>query len=66
MPARRVIMQPRPTRTPAIAPQQIRRHAAFIEKHVGAHVMQRLGGAPAPALSGDVGTPLFVGVYRFF
>jgi hypothetical protein len=30
------------------------------------HLTERLPLAPASPLSGDVGTALFVGVYRFF
>ena len=64
--AGRVIAEPRAARTPAVAPQQIGRDAAFIEKDVLPHVAQRLPLAPSATLSHDVGPALFVGVYRFF
>ena len=64
--AGRVVAEPRAARTPAVAPQQIGRDAAFIKKNVLAHVAHGLPLAPAVTLSDDVGTALFVGVYRFF
>jgi hypothetical protein len=39
-------------------------HAAFIDKDVVPRVAQRQPVASATPLSGDVGAPLFVGVYR--
>ena len=62
----RVIVEARARGTPAIAPQQIGRHAAFIEKHVLAHVAQRLPRPPLPARRRDIRPTLFVGVNRFF
>jgi hypothetical protein len=64
--ARRVIAEPRAARTPAVAPQQISRDAAFIEKDVLPQVAQRQPLAPLATLNDDVGTALFVGVDRFF
>ena len=61
-----VIVQPDAARTAAISSQQVRRHTAFIEKHVLAHVAQRLPGAPLSPGRGDIRASLFVGVYRFF
>jgi hypothetical protein len=61
-----VIMEPGAAWAPAIATEQIRRHAAFIEKHVLPHIAERLPLAPAATLSDDVGTTLFVRVYSFF
>lgn len=66
MAARRVIPEPRPAKTPSIAAQQVRGHAAFIEEDVLADIAERLPGAPPTALSGDVGPALFVRVNRFF
>lgn len=66
VPARRVITQPRTTRAATVPPQQVGRHAAFIEKDVPAHVADRLPRPPSTPLSDDVGAALFVGVYRFF
>ena len=51
--------------TSAIPADQVRGHPTFIEEDVLAHIAQREPLAPAPALSGDVGPVLFVGVYRF-
>jgi hypothetical protein len=61
-----VIMEPGAARAPAIATEQIRRHAAFIEKHVLPHIAERLPLAPVATVSRDVGPALFVGVYGFF
>jgi hypothetical protein len=65
MPAGRVIAQAHAARTAPVAAQQIGRDAAFIKKDVLPRVMQRQPVAPAAPLSGDVGTALFVGVYRY-
>jgi hypothetical protein len=61
-----VIPQPDTAATAPVAAQQIGRDAAFIEKDVLPGVAQRQPVAPAAPLSDDVGTSLFVGVYRFF
>ena len=66
MTARRVVMQPRPARAPAIAAQQIGSDAALIEKDVLAHLAQGLPRLPQSAGRGDIRAPLFIGVYRFF
>ena len=63
--ARRVIVEARAARTAAIAAEQIRRHAAFIQKHVVTHVAQRLRVLPLASRSGDVSATLFVRVYGF-
>ena len=55
-----------PRGTAAVAPEQIGRDAAFIEKDVLPHIAERLPLAPPAPLSGDVGPALFVGVYGFF
>jgi len=64
--ARGVIAESGAARAAAVAPQQIGRHAAFIEKDILLDIVERLPLAPAPTLSGDVGPALFVGVYGFF
>jgi hypothetical protein len=61
-----VIVQPDAARTAAIPSQQVGRHTTFIEKHVLAPVAQRLPVPPSAAISGNVGTALFVGVDGFF
>ena len=64
--AGRVVAEPRAARTPAVAPQQIGRDAAFIEKDVLPHIVKRQLLAPSPPVSRHVGAALFFGVYRFF
>ena len=66
MTARGVIAESGAARAAAVAPQQIGRHAAFIEKDILTDIAERLPLAPPPPLSGDVGPALFVGVYGFF
>jgi hypothetical protein len=66
MTARRVIAQADAAGTPAVSSQQVGRDAAFIKKEVLPDVAEREPVTPAAAFSGDVGTPLFVGVDRFF
>src|SRR5215471_20169593 len=66
MAARRVIAQPNAAETAAIAAQQISGDAAFIDEDVVPRVAQRQPVAPAAPFSGDIWSPLFVGVYRFF
>jgi hypothetical protein len=66
MTARGVVVESGAARAAAVAPQQIGRHAAFIEKDILLDIVERLRLAPLPTLSGDVGPALFVGVYRFF
>ena len=66
MTAGRVIAQPHAAETAPVAAQQISRDAAFIDEDVLPGVAQRQPVAPAAPLSGDVGSALFVGVYRFF
>jgi hypothetical protein len=60
--ARRVIAESRAARAAAVAPEQIGRHAAFIEKDILPGIVERLPIAPPPTLSGDGGPTLFVGV----
>jgi hypothetical protein len=66
MPAGGVVAQAYAAATAPVAPQQIGRDPAFIEKDVLPGVAQGQPVAPAAPLSDDVGAPLFVGVYRFF
>ena len=66
MTARRVITESGAARAAAVAPEQIGRHAAFIEKDILPGIVERLPVAPPPTLSGDGGPALFVGVYGFF
>jgi hypothetical protein len=66
MSARRVIAQPHAAGTAPVATEQVGRDAAFIHEDVLPDIAQRQPRAPAPALSDDVGPPLFVGVYGFF
>ena len=64
--ARRVIVEARAPETPAIAPKEVGRDTAFIEKDVLARVAEGQPVSPAAAVSGDVDAPLLVGVDRFF
>ena len=64
--ARRVIVEARASETPTIAAEQVGGDATFIEKDVLPCVAQGQPVSPPAAFSGDVGAPLFVGVYRFF
>ena len=66
MPERGVIAEPGAAQTAAVAPQQIRRHAALIEKDVLAHIAERLPRPPLAARGHDIRPTLFVGVYGFF
>ena len=51
-------------RAAAVAAEQIRRHAAFIEEDILPDVAERLPVAPVLAGHDDIRAPLFVGVYR--
>lgn len=66
VPARCVIVQPRPAEAPPVAAQEIGGHAALVEKDIAPRLADRQALAPPAALGGDVRTPLLVGVYRFF
>jgi hypothetical protein len=59
-------VQPDAARTAAIPSQQVRRHAAFIEKDVLAHVAQRLPRLPLAPGCDDIRASLLVRVYGFF
>ena len=66
MATRGVIVQPDAARAAAVPSQQIGRHATFIEKHILAHVAQRLPRLPLSPGRGDIRASLLVGVYGFF
>jgi hypothetical protein len=61
-----VIAETEPAGTPAIAAQQIRRDAGFIDEDVAARIVQAQGVLPLPPARGDISATLFVGEYRFF
>jgi hypothetical protein len=64
--AGRVITESCATRAATVAPEEVGRHAAFIEKDVVPDIADRLPLTPPSAFSDDVGSALFVGVYGFF
>lgn len=66
MAARRVIPEARATQAAAVPAEQIRRHAAFVQKDILRHVAERLPTPPLTPSRGDVRPTLLVGVYRFF
>ena len=66
MAAGRVIPHANAAQTAAVAPEQIGRHATFVEEHVLADIAQRLPGLPLPPGRRDIRPALLVGVYRFF
>ena len=66
MTAGRVIVEADAAQAAAVPAQQIRRHAAFIQKHILLHVAERLPGLPLPSGRRDIRPALLVGVYRFF
>ena len=66
MATRGVIVQPDAARAAAVPSQQIGCHATFIEKHILAHVAQRLPRLPVSPGRGDIRASLLVGVYGFF
>jgi hypothetical protein len=66
MAVRRVIAQADAARTAAVATQQIGRDTGFVDKDVGARVVQRQRVLPTPPRRGNVRPSLLVGVYGFF
>lgn len=66
MPTRRVIAQARAPRAAAVASQQVRGDATFIDEDIPPRIPPRLPLTPSSSCGRDVGTSLFVGVYRFF
>lgn len=61
-----VIVEPGAPPTTAEPPQQVSCHATFVEKPILAHVAQRLPLPPLSPSAGHIGSPLFIGVERFF
>jgi hypothetical protein len=66
VPAWGVVAEADAARAAAVAPEEVRRHAAFIEKDIPTDIVKRLRVPPPPPISGDVGSALLVGVYGFF
>ena len=66
MAAGRVVAEAGAAQAAAVPAQQIRRDAAFIQKHILLRVAERLPGLPLPPGPGDIRPALLVGVYRFF
>ena len=66
MAAGRVIPHADAAQAAAVAPEQIGRHATFIEEHVLPHIAQRLPDLPLSPGRRDIKPALLVGVYRFF
>ena len=63
---RRVVVDARAAAAPAIAPQQIRRDAAFVKKHEAGWINRRGDQPPRGPGRGDVGAILFGRADRFF
>ena len=66
MTARGVVVEAGPTRTPAVAAQQVGGYAALVQKDVATGVVQGQPLPPVATLRRDVRPSLFVGVYGFF
>ena len=66
MAAGRVVAEAGAAQAAAVPAQQIRRDAAFIQKHILLRVAERLPQLPLPPGPGDIRPALLVGVYRFF
>lgn len=64
--AGRVIAEARAPWAAPVAAQQVRRHAALVQKQILTDIPERLDAPPLPARGGDVRPALFVGVYGFF
>lgn len=64
--ARRKVAEALAAGTAAIAPEQVRRHATFVEEEIRARVPPRLCRLPVTASGGDIRPVLFGGVHRFF
>jgi hypothetical protein len=61
-----VITEAGATQAATVPAEQIRRHAAFIQKNILRHVAERLPAPPLTPSRRDVRPTLLVGVYRFF
>ena len=61
-----VVMEADAAGTSAVPAQQIRRHAAFIDKDILTRIAEREPRSPLPPLRRDISPSLFVGVYGFF
>ena len=66
MVVRRVIVDAGAPPTPAVAPQQVRRDPAFVEKNEARGVNRRRDVSPVRPGRGDVRPILFGSAYRFF
>jgi hypothetical protein len=64
--ARRVVVKARAARTSSVPTQEVRRHAALVDKHIVVGVVQRQPVSPLPTLRCHISASLFVGVYGFF
>lgn len=62
----RVIDESLAAETAAVPPEQIRRHATFVEKHQARRIQAGRGRAPVPTGDHNIGAGLFSGVYGFF
>ena len=62
----RVIPHADAAQAATVAPEQIGRHATFIEEYVLPHIAQRLPDLPLSPGRRDIRPALLVGVYRFF
>ena len=63
---RRVIVHARAAPAPAVAPEEVRRDATFIEKREAGGVNRRGDASPVGPRGGDVGAILFGRAHRFF
>lgn len=66
MTAGRVIPHADAAQAATVAPEQIGRHATFIEEDILPHIAQRLPDLPLSPGRRDIRPALLVGVYRFF
>lgn len=64
--ARRVVAEAQATGTAPITTQDVRGNAGLIDEDIAPRVVYGLDVSPVPSRRGDIRTPLFVGVYRFF
>ena len=64
--ARRVVVDAGPAEGPTIPPQEIVRHAGFVEKNQACRIPGRRGGVPHDPRGRDVRSIVFGGPDRFF